>query len=104
LNGRTRNTHARLIDHHEPNPHVRASWTAPDLSEGSLLVYCGDEVLLLVLPLLLVIALLEFDWGEIAQGFEEPPMIEPPHPLERRQFYVHEAAPRAAPVYHLGLV
>jgi len=84
--------------------HHAMSWTVPGLSESSLLVDCRDEILLLVLPLLLVIALLEFCWGDIPQRFEEPAIIKPPHPLERRQFHIDEAAPRAAAVDDLGLV
>lgn len=41
--------------------------------------------------------------GEIAQRFQQPMMVEPPAPVERRALDIVEAAPWAAAMNGLGL-
>ena len=51
-----------------------------------------------------VVALLGFGRGNVADGFEQAPVIEPVHPFESGVLDGLEGAPRPAPMDHLGLV
>ncbi len=51
-----------------------------------------------------VVGPLILSWGCPSDGLEQPPVIEPVDPLERRVLDVVDVAPRPAPPDHLGLV
>ena len=51
-----------------------------------------------------IIALLGFGGRDVANGFEQPPVVEPVDPFEGRIFDGLERSPRPPPVDHLGLV
>ena len=51
-----------------------------------------------------IIALLGFGGRDVANGFEQPPVVEPVNPFEGRIFDGFERPPRATPVDHLGFV
>ena len=51
-----------------------------------------------------VVALLGFGRRDVADGLQEPPVVEPVHPFQRRELDGLEAAPWSAPMDHLGLV
>ena len=48
--------------------------------------------------------LLDFGGWDVADGFEQPPVVEPVNPFEGRIFDGFERPPRATPVDHLGFV
>ena len=54
--------------------------------------------------LTLTIGHLEFHGWNVSYGLEPPPVVEPTHPFQRREFHVFKLAPRSAPAGHLGLV
>src|SRR5690606_24028460 len=41
---------------------------------------------------------------DIADGFEQPPIVEPFNPFQRRKFNRFEGSPGSSPMDHLGLV
>src|ERR1700677_4393808 len=51
-----------------------------------------------------VVALLGFGRRYVADGLQEPPVVEPVDPFQRRELDGLEAAPWSAPMDHLGLV
>src|SRR5262249_61302919 len=52
---------------------------------------------------LLIDAGLIFSRGQVANGLEQPSLIEPIDPVQRRKFHALEMPPRALPVNHLRL-
>ena len=48
--------------------------------------------------------MLGFGRRDVADGLQEPVVVEPVHPFQRRELDGFEAAPWPAPVDHLGLV
>lgn len=50
-----------------------------------------------------IVQLLELDWWNVPDRVEEPAVVEPVDPLERRELDFFEAPPRAAAVGDLGL-
>lgn len=51
-----------------------------------------------------VVALLGFGRRDVADGLQQPPIVEPVHPFQGRELDGLEAAPWSAPMDHLGLV
>src|SRR3954454_15700920 len=51
-----------------------------------------------------VVALLSFGRRDVADGLQEPPVVEPVHPFQRRELDGFERPPRPAPMDDLGLV
>jgi len=51
-----------------------------------------------------VVALLGFGWWDVADGLQEPPVVEPVHPFQGRELDGLEAAPWPAPMDHFGLL
>ena len=51
-----------------------------------------------------IVLLLSFGGWDVANGFEQPLVVEPVDPFERGVFDRFEVAPPPAPVDHLGLV
>ena len=51
-----------------------------------------------------VVALLGFGRRDVADGLQEPPVVEPVHPFQRRELDGFERPPRSAPMDDLGLV
>ena len=51
-----------------------------------------------------IVLLLGFGRRDVADGFEQPAMVEPVHPLKGSVLDCFEVAPRPPPVDHLGLV
>jgi len=47
---------------------------------------------------------LSFRWRDVADGFEEAPVIEPVNPFESGELDGFDVSPRSAPVDHLGFV
>src|ERR1700730_10234354 len=51
-----------------------------------------------------IVAVFGFCWGNVADGLQQPAMVEPVHPFERGELDGFERAPWPTPVDHLGLV
>ena len=51
-----------------------------------------------------VVAVFGFRRGDVADGLEQPAMVEPVHPFERGEFDGLERPPRPTPIDDLGLV
>ena len=51
-----------------------------------------------------VVALLGFGRRDVADGLQEPAVVEPIHPFQRRELDGLEAAPWSTPMDHLGLL
>jgi hypothetical protein len=62
------------------------------------------ESFCLFLTLLSPIINLELRWWNIADGFQEPAMIEPVDPFQSSVFYLIEVLPGSPVPYDLGLV
>ena len=50
------------------------------------------------------ISLFSFGWRDVADGLQQPTMIKPVYPFQRRQLNGLKRAPRPAPMNNLGLV
>ena len=51
-----------------------------------------------------VVVFLGFGWRDVADRLQQPAIIEPVHPFQRRELDSFERPPRPAPVDDLGLV
>jgi hypothetical protein len=51
-----------------------------------------------------VVAFLGFGWRDVADGLQEPPVVEPVPPFECRELDGFERPPQPAPMDDLGLV
>src|SRR5690606_26012147 len=73
--------------------------TAPGLSETRLVEYRLGGLSLLSA----IVGLLVLDRRHVADGFEEPVMVEPPHPLQGRELDILMAPPGSTASDHLRL-
>jgi len=51
--------------------------------------------------LTLIVGLLELDWRDIAERFEQPPVVEPIHPVKGLELDVLTTTPRPDTIDHL---
>ena len=51
-----------------------------------------------------VVSLLGFGWRDVADGLQQPPVVEPVHPFQRCKLDSLEGSPWPASMDHLGFV